>query len=226
MTEKLDVGRTLSAVFETYRAQAAVLLPAAALVFAIPALITGLILSGGAITLTLVLLLAISFIATFWYEGVVVQAVRDIRDGVRDLSIDGLFRSAAPVVGPLIGAGILAGLGIAVGFVLLIVPGLILLTIWALVVPVIVVERRGVIDSFKRSRELVRGNGWPVFGVVIIIIILQQIVSFLFQSVGGVASDNAVTYGIATLVGNVLVAPLHALAAAVMFFALTRTRGE
>ena len=39
--------------------------------------------------------------------------------------------------------------------VLLIVPGLILLTIWAVIAPVIVVERSGVIDAFRRSRELV-----------------------------------------------------------------------
>jgi hypothetical protein len=40
----------------------------------------------------------------------------------------------------VIGASILAALGIALGFVLLIVPGLILLTLWCLLVPVIVLE--------------------------------------------------------------------------------------
>ena len=51
---------------------------------------------------------------------------------------------------------------------LLIIPGLILLTIWAVFAPAIVIERIRVIDAFGRSRELVRGNGWPVFGVIIV----------------------------------------------------------
>ena len=46
----------------------------------------------------------------------------------------------------LVFTGILAGIAIGIGFVLLIVPGLFLLTIWALVAPVIVIERKGVMD--------------------------------------------------------------------------------
>ena len=53
---------------------------------------------------------------------------------------------------PLLVAGLLAGICIALGFVLLIVPGLVLLTIWAVIAPVIVIERTGALEAFGRSR--------------------------------------------------------------------------
>ena len=58
-------------------------------------------------------------------------------------------------------AGILAGIAIGIGLLfLLFAPGLFLLTIWAVLAPVIVIERVGAIESFGRSRGLVRGERW------------------------------------------------------------------
>ena len=47
------------------------------------------------------------------------------------------------MLGQLILVGIVAGIGIVIGFVLIIVPGLILITIWSVVAPVIVLEHPG-----------------------------------------------------------------------------------
>ena len=105
------------------------------------------------------LAIVVTMIATTLYQGVVVSLVRDVQDGRRDASMGGLVNEAMPFLWPLIGAGILSGIGIGIGFILLIVPGLILLTIWAVIAPAIVVENRGVFEAFGRSRELVRGNG-------------------------------------------------------------------
>ena len=55
---------------------------------------------------------------------------------------------------------------------LLIVPGLLLLTWWILIIPVIVLEGRSAGEAFGRSRELVRGHGWSVFGVIVLTILL------------------------------------------------------
>lgn len=59
-------------------------------------------------------------------------------------------------------------LGIVLGFVFFVVPGLIALTFWAVISPVIVVERAGAFTAFGRSQELVRGNAWQVFGTVLV----------------------------------------------------------
>ena len=55
---------------------------------------------------------------------------------------------------------------------LLLAPGLFLMTIWAVIIPVIVLENKSAGESFSRSRELVRGNGWGVFGVIVLTILL------------------------------------------------------
>ena len=78
----------------------------------------------------------------------------------------------SPRLGSIIGAGILLGLAIGIGFLLLVVPGLFLLTIWIAVIPAIVLEGRGIGESFGRSHDLVRGNGWNVFGVIVLTILL------------------------------------------------------
>jgi hypothetical protein len=133
------------------------------------------------ISLVLVLLLTwfgailaslISLVAAFWVQGALVKAVEDVRDGRADLTLGETFDRVRPQLGSIIVAGILAALGIFVGLLLLIIPGLVLLTWWILIIPVIVIEERRAGESFGRSRELVRGYGWGVFGVIVLTILL------------------------------------------------------
>ena len=64
---------------------------------------------------------------------------------------------------PWIVFGILFEIGVGIGLVLLIIPGLILLTMWSVGAPAIVVERAGAFQAFGRSWHLVRGEAWSVF---------------------------------------------------------------
>ena len=114
----------------------------------------------------------VSLIATFWLQGALVTAVQDVRDGRADLSLGETFDHVRPQLPAIIVGGVLAGLGIALGLLLLIVPGLVLLTWWILIIPVIVLEKRRAGEAFGRSRELVRGHGWNVFGVIVLTILL------------------------------------------------------
>ena len=81
--------------------------------------------------------------------------------------------------------GIVAGLGILVGLVLIVVPGLILLTLWSVAAPVVVLERPGGLRALGRSRELVRGNGWNVFGVILVTVILVVVLSGVIEAIAG-----------------------------------------
>jgi hypothetical protein len=215
---RLDTADTLSEVFSIYGSQAAVLLPVAFGLFVLVAVISGL-LSGS--ILGALVAFAVSIVVTTLYQGMVVQLVRDVQDGRRDSSVGDLLRSAAPVVVPLIAAGLLAGLGIMIGFILLVVPGLILLTIWAVIAPVIVVERTGVLEAFGRSRELVRGNGWRVFGVIVAVLLISIVVGIVLGAIGaGVADDSDVTRIVSDLIGSTITAPISALVASVLYFRL------
>jgi hypothetical protein len=157
----MQPGEVLSEAWALYKAHWRHFLPLAFVVFlaiSLISLVLALLLGWiGAVFATL-----IGFVGIFWLQGALCEAVADVRDGRADLSLSDTLQKVRPRVAPLLGAGVLAGLGVALGLILLIVPGLILLTWWSLIVPVIVLERVAATDSFGRSRALVRGNGWNV----------------------------------------------------------------
>jgi hypothetical protein len=221
MAQRLDVGGVIRRVFDIYVEQASVLLPASAVVFVISGIVSALLVAA-APGLAIVALL-LSLIAGTLFTGMVVELVADIQDGRRDHSPGELLRSATPVLGQLLLVGIVAGIGIVIGFVLIIVPGLILLTIWAVFVPVIVLERAPGLSSLSRSRELVRGNGWQVFGVIFVLFFLVLFVSSGIE----IAADAAGTAAglVARVVVGVLTGPFSALAAAVLYFDLRSAAG-
>jgi Uncharacterised protein family (UPF0259) len=220
MKRKLSVGESLSEVFSIYGEHAGVLLPVAFCLFLVVGIVDGL-LSRSFVLFPLSI--AVSVIAATLYQGMVVSLVRDVQDGRRDSSAGDLLNEATPVIWPLIGAGLLSGIGIGIGMILLIVPGLILLTIWAVIAPVIVVERSGVFDAFSRSRELVRGNGWEVFGVVICAFLIAFVVGLIFGVIAAGISGSAVMRILFNIVSSTLTAPITALTAAVIYFRLRGT---
>jgi hypothetical protein len=226
MNAKLDTARVFERIFEIYRDQFTLLIPAALVVFVPVAVVSGLIYAGDVGILGALIVAAIGTIATYWFQGMVVEAARDILDGRRDHTVGSLARSVTPVVFPLVIAGILAGIAIGIGLLLLIVPGLFLLTIWAVLAPVIVIERREVMSAFGRSRELVRGSGWQVFGVIVVLFLLQLVVTGAIQAIANSVADTVVGYSVADLIVRLLVAPLSALAAAVLYFELKALHGE
>jgi hypothetical protein len=222
-SRKLSVGDTLNQVFSTYGAQAGVLLPLAFGLFLIVAVIDGL-LNGSLVLFPISF--AISIIASTLYQGMVVELVSDVQDGRRDMTVGDLASAIGPLILPLIGAGILAGIAIGIGLFLLVVPGLILLTIWAVIAPVIVVEHSGVIGAFGRSRELVRGNGWQVFGVIVCVFLIVAIFSGILSAIAVGISNSVGMRILFSVVASTLTAPIGALAASIIYFRLMALRNE
>jgi hypothetical protein len=226
MNRKLDTARVFERIFEIYRDQFTLLIPAALVLFLPVAIITGIFFAGKVGPIEYLIVLIVSAIAGVWFQGTVVEAARDILDGRRDHTLGSVLGSVTPVIVPLAIAGILSGIATGIGIVLLIVPGLFLLTIWAVIAPVIVIERTSAMESFGRSRELVRGSGWQVFGVIVVVYLLQVVASLVSRAVANSVADSFATFAIAELIVRLLVAPLSALAAAVLFFELKALRGE
>ena len=216
-TSRIEPGRVIGEAFETYRSQAGPLLGGALIVIGIAGIVEGLLSVSGSIVLG-ILGAFVGFAAGFLYTGYVVKLVQDVRDGRRDFSVGELFSHAAPYLGTLIMAGILAGIAIAIGFVLIIIPGLILLTIWAVISPAIVVEDKGVIESFGRSRELVRGHGWQVFGAIVLTFLIIIGVGIVFSLIGAAIGDAGLV--LLRAIGNIVTAPVWALVASILFFDL------
>lgn len=215
---QVSVGGVISEAFDLYGAHFATLVLAAAAIFVVSGVIQGLLDSADSTVLSLAGSV-VSLVAWALFTGFVVSLVADVREGRRDFSAGELLSSGWHVVLPLIGFGILFGLGVGIGLLLLIVPGLYLLTIWSVGVPAIVVERAGVIEAFGRSHELVRGNGWTVFGAIVVAFLLLWGLGFaailIGAAIGGVAGAI-----ILAIIVQILAAPFAALVSSVLFFDL------
>jgi hypothetical protein len=111
------------------------------------------------------------------------------------------------VIFPLIGLSILWAFGVGIGFVLLIVPGIILLMVWAVAVPALVVERQGILASFSRSAELTKGSRWRIFGLALVLLVIYWLLSFVVGLVGLGTYNTATTGGatVANLIGSIIV---------------------
>jgi len=117
---------------------------------------------------------------------------------------------------PIIGISILMMLGLAVGFVLLIVPGIILALMWSAAFGICVIEKIGPIKSLGRSAFLTKGHRWSLFGLFILFVIVTWVVyAVLFGVLVAIRSPIAFAIGLlvlsvlATVVGGLLQASVY-----------------
>jgi hypothetical protein len=225
MRRQIDIGSVLTRVFQTYGNRAGLILPLAAIVALIAAVLDALANEGFNSILSALVRLLVDSAAAMIFAGLVVEIVRRDRAGEEHRTFGEMLESVSPVLLTLIGASILYGFGVAIGLVFLIVPGLILLTWWSVIAPVIVVERTGVIDAFRRSRSLVDGNGWLVFAVILVIFVITALVSLLlvvlFAIFGGFVGSL-----IGIFIAGVILKPIAALASPILYFDLREIEAE
>jgi hypothetical protein len=217
----MDPGDILRRTWELYRAHWTHFVAIAAVIYVPLGAVSAALALGGwpGILAANILNLA----AIFPVQGALAKAVEDVRHG-RELSVADTLRQAGGRLGVLAVAGVLAVLGILAGLALLIVPGLVLLTWWVVLSPVIMLERSGVAHGFGRSRALVRGNAWPVFGVVVLTVLVLLAFSLALgialTPLGGVARGF-----LQAAIGQTLAAPFAAVAWTLTYFRLRDLEG-
>jgi hypothetical protein len=214
----MSPGEVLREAWELYKRHWRHLLPIAFVVYLLLSLVT----------IVLALLLGwlgvisgvfVSLAGVFWLQGALVIAVEDIRDGRADLSIRETLARVRPRMNTLGVAGILASIAITIGLLLLVVPGLVLFTWWALIVPVIMLEGASLGETFGRSRRLVRGNGWNVFGLIVLTILILVGVGIAIGIATAALPDGLDQY-VSDVVSNTLFAPFLALALTLAYYRL------
>jgi hypothetical protein len=208
----------LGEAWQMYKAHARHLLTIAFIIYLVAAVIAALLALIGSIGLGLGALVEI--IAAFLLQATLVKAVQDVRDGRVDMSIGETVSAATPYIWAVAGASILAGIAIAIGLALLIVPGLYLITIWAVIVPVIVLERSGVFASFGRSYRLVRGHGWHVFGTLVLVFVILLVVQLVLGLIFA-ALPHLLGSGLSSIIAGTLIAPFLALVVTLVYYRLS-----
>ena len=162
----------------------------------------------------------IDLAAAFLLQAALVKAVQDVRDGRVDLDIGQTYRAAVPFILPVAVASILFAIAVAIGLVLIIVPGLIVLTFWCLIVPCIVIGGAGMFQSFGQSYRTVRGYAWNVFGTLVLVFLLYLALGIVVGLILAVLPTFLRNF-VSTVVVGTLVAPFLALVVTLIYYRLT-----
>ena len=218
ITAMNPLSGVLSEAWQMYKTFARHLLTIAFVIYLAAAVIAALLALGGRVGVGLGSLVEI--IAAFLLQAALIKAVQDVRDGRVDLSIGDTVRAATPYLWAVALASILAAIAIAIGLVLIIVPGLYLITIWAVIVPVIVIEGAGLFACFGRSYQLVRGRGWHVFVTLVLVFVILLVAQFVLGLIF-LALPYFWRSGLSSIISGTLVAPFLALVVTLVYYRLS-----
>ncbi len=175
--------------------------------------------SAGAQAATLVLGFLVSAAVTALHARIVQGLARGDRPVVGSA-----LRLAAPAVLPAAGALLLYGLGMVVGFLLLIVPGVIVMVRWYLAPQAAVIDDLRGSAALRRSSELVHGRWWTVAGRLIAFGVLIGIVLLLPQELIGLIHQPFLYVAARAVLGTIQVSA-SALFGTLLFFSLRAEKG-
>jgi hypothetical protein len=120
------------------------------------------------------LTLAEAFVGIVVGAAVTYATVQELRG--RRVDLAEFFGRGLAQGGAAIRVALLSGVLLILALVALIIPGLVLYTMWWVAIPVAVIERPGAVASLRRSAELTKGVRWRIFALI---------VGFLFAVLGG-----------------------------------------
>ena len=107
---------------------------------------------------------------------------------------------------PWLGIYILSTLGIIAGFVLLIIPGIIIAIRWTAVLPVVIEGRVPALDAFGESWRMTGGKSWSIFFAFLILLIGAMIGGGVLGGIAGVLTgENSILVAFVTALVEALV---------------------
>jgi hypothetical protein len=162
--------------------------------------------------------LSLTLAGTSILQGALVEVVRDLHEGAEPGNAFEHYERATTRFGALVGVSLLAGLGIGLGIVALVVPGLVLATRWALIVPVVMLEGVSPRAALRRSGELVSGHGRAVFVVLLNVFLRVGFVGFLFALLASAAGGSFLVTWLVGALGSALTTPYAAHAMTVVYY--------
>lgn len=162
--------------------------------------------------------------------------VKAISDAYLDQSpsISSSLRFGLRRLGPLLVLEVLELVGIGLGFLLLVIPGVWLYGAWSVRVPALLIERRGPFRALGRSRRLVKGRWWASSGVLAVAAVMVMVLgTVIIGALTAAALSNShrsvlfavVINGLAAVISAILLQPFSAAVTTVLYYDL-RVRRE
>ncbi len=153
----------------------------------------------------LVLIFVIGTVFYIWFSAVSLESViRVVNSGT--IEFKSTYRKGWGYALKLFFAGALVTLIVALGLILLIIPGIVF-AVWLSLVQFGIADKSlGIIDSLKESKALISGRFWKVLGRMIVFGLFSVLVSILF---------SFIPYGmgmpISSLFGALFILPIYLL---------------
>jgi amino acid permease len=169
--------------------------------------------------LALLTLLAVTIAGTSLVQGSLVDVVRNLHEGRPEQSIRQLYERSGPRLGALVGVSLLSALGLVLGLLALVIPGVILAARWSLAVPIVMLEGASPIRALKRSNELVRGHTGKVLRVLLNVGVLVAVLGGVIRLVAGGA--ELLQLWVTGVLAAALTAPYLSHALTVVYYRLT-----
>jgi hypothetical protein len=218
---ELDASAVLGEAWRLYKRLFARSVVLGASVFGLLGLVELLGRSGRTGASVGLLSLAVSIGGIALLQGGLVEIVRGLHtDGDDEPAAGELIGRANGKLGKLVCVSLLTALGVGFGMLLLVVPGIVLATRWAVSVPVAMLEEGNARDALRRSRQIISGNGWNVFKVLFAVGVLTFLVQIPFL----LAAGGSGLFGrwLATTLAAALTAPYAAHALTVVYYTLVQ----
>jgi len=166
------------------------------------------------------LTVAVNLMGQAVYAGLTAAAVVDLRAGQPLPPLRALLR--AMPIGRLLVLDVVITAGAAIGFVLLVIPGLIFLTYVAISPAIMKIEHLGVQASIARSIALVRGRARHVFVIIVGAVLFTELA---VQAVV-IPFEGVVVLTMANLAAEAIFQPIEGLAVALVAVHLLELHGD
>ena len=140
------------------------------------------------------------------------------------VDIDASYKWGFARFGSVLLISILVGLAVLGGFILLIIPGIIFMVMFAVAIPALVVENLRGTDAMSRSWNLVKGNFWHALGLIIVAGIITAVVGGIIGAIGGAISDNWFVAWIFQAIAQIITAPFAAIVSVLLYLDLRARR--
>jgi len=126
-----------------------------------------------------VLGLALGLLSLLFVGGATLITYRELA-GEKRLTFGEVLGQAAPRFGTLWGLAIVRNLGVGVGLLALVVPGLMLLAAWMPATAIAMVENKGATESLDLAWRLTKGSRWRLAGLMAVQLAILVLVGLLF----------------------------------------------
>jgi hypothetical protein len=171
---------------------------------------------GGAWWLWVLFSSSVTVVAFPWIIGAVIH---DVAQG--DRSATSSYRHTSDRLPDLVLSALVTTLAIMLGTIALIVPGLVLMARWALVVPLIVLQRMPWRAALSHSNELVKGRTGQVLAIFAVLTLVGLVVVAVPVVIGYVVLGGVLGAWIATMAINTTFIAMYSFAPFVLYRRLT-----